>query len=887
MAHFLVKCWFHLGNLPPSLNLTVRLINKQEKNTVDILIVDDDSINLKLLRVQLEDEGYVVFEAPNGVDALTLLERQRVDVLIADISMPEMDGYRLCYEIRKHTRLHDLPIILCTSTYASAEDKKLVQELRAVKYLKRPVSRETILAVVREVKAIVHAAPQPKAMQEIEVLTEYSERLVSKLEEKNTELQAKIEALYAEIAERKHAEERFQALFEFASDAFVMTDQQGIIRLVNRQAETMFGYPRDELYGQPVEVLMPEAFSRVHADLRQGFLEKARARAVGLVRADLLGLRKDGTTFPVDISLSPIELEGGIVVVAAVRDVTQRQLADLELASTNRALQMLSRCNEILTHMDDEAELLLQVCRLAVDLGGYRMAWVGYAQDDEALSIRPMALVGHEEGYLTTIKPTWNAEQPSGQGPAGKTIRSGQASVSEDMMQGANHWHQVAARHGYRSVVTLPLRDASRTFGILGLYSGVVAKVGANEIKLLQELADNLAFGIGNIRLRLERRQADAKVRELSSILDKAQDAIVIQDLQHKVIYWNQGAERLYRRTAVEALGQSVSDLMREPADFARAMDQLLAADEWVGELLQVDNEGLPLVIEGHWTLVRDDQGAPSHVLAINTDIRERKRAEEEVLSLNAELEERVLQRTAELEFANQQLEAFSYSVSHDLRSPLRSIDGFCNMLSKEIGASAVSDRGKHYFARIRGNVMQMGELIDALLSLAQVSRTSLSLESVDLSAMAETILNGYREREPDRAAQVAIQPGLLAQGDPRLLRQVLDNLLGNGWKFSGQQPQTHISFGCESSPDGEAKYVVRDKGAGFDMAYAEKLFGAFQRLHTVSEFAGTGIGLATVHRIITLHGGRIWAESAPGQGATFYFTLGGPPGSCQTFPVA
>ena len=126
MAHFLVKCWFHLGNLPPSLSLTVRLINKQEKNTVDILIVDDDSINLKLLRVQLEDEGYVVFEAPNGVDALTLLERQRVDVLIADISMPEMDGYRLCYEIRKHTRLHDLPIILCTSTYASAEDKKLV-----------------------------------------------------------------------------------------------------------------------------------------------------------------------------------------------------------------------------------------------------------------------------------------------------------------------------------------------------------------------------------------------------------------------------------------------------------------------------------------------------------------------------------------------------------------------------------------------------------------------------------------------------------------------------------------------------------------------------------------------------------------------------------------
>ena len=856
---------------------------------MDILIVDDDSINLKLLRVQLEDEGYVVLEAPNGVDALALLERQRVDVLIADISMPEMDGYRFCYEIRKHARLHDLPIILCTSTYASAEYEKLVHELRAVKYLKKPVSQETILAAVREVKAIVHAAPQPKAMREVEVLTEYSARLVSKLEEKNTELQAKIEALYVEIAERKHAEERFQALFEFAPDAVVMIDQQGIIRLVNRQAETMFGYPRDELLGQPGEVLMPEAFRRVHADLRQGFLENAGARAVGLGRADLLGLRKDGTTFPVDISLSPIESEGGIVVAAAVRDVTQRQLADLELANTNRALQMLSRCNEVLTHMDDEAELLLQVCRLAVDVGGYRMAWVGYAQDDEAFSIRPMAVVGHEEGYLSTIKPTWSAEQPSGQGPAGKTMRSGQASVSEDITQGANqhHWQEVAARNGYRSVVTLPLRDASRTFGILVLYSGVVAKVGANEIKLLQELADNLAFGIGNLRLRLERRQADAKVRDLSSILNKAQDAILILDLQHRVLYWNQGAERLYRRTAAEALGQSVLDLMREPADFAGAMDRLLVAGEWVGELLQVDKDGLPLVVEGHWTLVRDDRGAPSRVLAINTDIRERKQAQEEILRLNAELEGRVQQRTAELEFANQQLEAFSYSVSHDLRSPLRSIDGFGNMLSKEIGASAVSDRAKHYLARIRGSVVQMGELIDALLSLAQVSRTSLRWESVDLSAMAEAVLNGYQEREPDRATQLVIQPGLLAQGDPRLLRQVLDNLLGNGWKFSGQQPQTHISFGRESSPDGEAKYVVRDKGAGFNMAHAEKLFGAFQRLHTVSEFAGTGIGLATVHRIITLHGGRIWAESAPGQGATFYFTLGGSPGSCETHPAA
>lgn len=243
------------------------------------------------------------------------------------------------------------------------------------------------------------------------------------------------------------------------------------------------------------------------------------------------------------------------------------------------------------------------------------------------------------------------------------------------------------------------------------------------------------------------------------------------------------------------------------------------------------------------------------------------------------ELEQRVLDRTAELEAANKELEAFSYSVSHDLRTPLSAIDGFSSLLDQELGASAPSDRSRHYLSCIRAGVSQTGELIDALLSLAQVSRTSLRWDSVDLSAIAHAVFGGYLAREPERRALLDIQPRLLAQGDPRLLRQVLENLLGNAWKFSGRQPQTRIAFMRETRPDGEQVYVVQDNGAGFDMAYADKLFGAFERLHTTSEFSGTGIGLATVHRIITRHGGRVWGESAPGQGASFHFTLGGPAG--------
>ena len=253
---------------------------------------------------------------------------------------------------------------------------------------------------------------------------------------------------------------------------------------------------------------------------------------------------------------------------------------------------------------------------------------------------------------------------------------------------------------------------------------------------------------------------------------------------------------------------------------------------------------------------------------------RELRRATDQILLLNGELEERVRQRTTQLETANRELEAFSYSVSHDLRSPLKSIDGFSHLLERTLGDKA-GEKGTHYLNRIRSGVRQMADLIDGLLSLAQLSRDKLQFSKVDLADIARNVEKECRERDPERQAHILIQDTMPVIGDQRLLSVILQNLLGNAWKFTSRRELARIEVGSQPGNAGETVYFVRDNGAGFDMAYAEKLFGTFQRLHSPADFAGTGIGLATVKRVVDRHGGRIWAEGKENEGAVFYFTLG------------
>ncbi|HIJ87921.1 MAG TPA: PAS domain S-box protein [Desulfuromonadales bacterium] len=397
--------------------------------------------------------------------------------------------------------------------------------------------------------------------------------------------------------------------------------------------------------------------------------------------------------------------------------------------------------------------------------------------------------------------------------------------------------------------------------------SDEAADLSAGFNSMLDKLAQQIVERTAAIKTLCE---SEGKYRLL---FESAGDAIFIHDAEGHFLAVNS--------LACERLGYSHAELMSVPLGKLDTPEQSWCVQDRVAHLMEhgrhtfetahqrKDGSSVPTEVSAR-KITWDGQPA---MMSICRDISERKLAEVEIHQLNNELEQRVTERTAQLKAANQEMESFAYSVSHDLRAPLRSIDGFSLALLEDCG-DKLDGEGKDYLRRVRAATQKMAQLIDDILKLSRVTRAELTSETVNLSTLTVSIAEELRRTDQQRKVEFVIKDDAVTKGDPRLLTLVLENLLGNAWKFTSGHAEARIEFGISAS-DGKTAYFVRDDGAGFDMKYVDKLFTTFQRLHTELGFPGTGVGLTLVQHIIHRHGGTIWAEGAVDQGATFWFTLG------------
>jgi PAS domain S-box-containing protein len=356
-----------------------------------------------------------------------------------------------------------------------------------------------------------------------------------------------------------------------------------------------------------------------------------------------------------------------------------------------------------------------------------------------------------------------------------------------------------------------------------------------------------------------------------ASLLDLTHDTIFVRDTADVITYWNRGAEELYGWTAEQAIGKRSHELLQTvfPAPLEEINEELLTTGRWEGEVGHIKADESRVVVASRWALRRDEDDRPAGVLETNNDITERKHREEEIRNLNQEL----LRRSTELEATNKELEAFAYSVSHDLRAPLRHVAGYAEMLQKN-ASPLLDDKGQRYMTVILESAKKMGKLIDDLLAFSRMGRAEARRTMVSLDQLVKEVLSEAQQETNNRDIVWKIDSLPLCYGDRSMLRLVLVNLISNAIKFTRQRQRAEIEIGCTGGESNETIIFVKDNGTGFDMKYAHKLFGVFQRLHHANEFEGTGIGLATVQRIVHRHGGKVRAEGSVDQGSTFYFSL-------------
>ena len=629
-----------------------------------------------------------------------------------------------------------------------------------------------------------------------------------------TEARAAVEALSVDV-------KKYAAAFRDSPDALVITRiSDGRIIDINETFERVTGYSRERALGSST------------IDLRLWPDEATRDRVVGELKRrgtvrdlEFSFLLADGSLQPSLYAASVIDIGGEPHVLSLVRDLSAQKAVEATLRESEQRLEELAAQSRTWAWEVDADGLYTYASRVVEDV-------LGYAPED---------LVGRLHFY--------------------------------DL-------HPEERRDEFKAAAFAVF---ARRESFVGLENRVVAADGrtvwlsTNGIPVLGERGELLGYRGADTDIT-ERRQTGTDLHRFRLMVDRANYGAAVAAMDGTLVYVNEAMAAMHGWSVDELVGRHLS-VCHTPEQLAR-----------VGELLEVIAREGAFTSKEVWHARRDGSVFPTLMNAVviegadgepdlqsvtMLDISDLKRAEAEARALTAELELRVRERTAELRAANKELEAFSYSVSHDLRQPLRAIDGFCRILWED-EHERLSETGREDLERVRVAAQKMAQLIDDLLSLSRLARRDLLVTDVDLSALAGEILARLREAEPERRVEALVEPGCVVRSDGGLLEVILDNLLRNAWKFSSVREVAHIEVG-RSVTDGQEVFFVRDDGAGFEPSYADKLFRPFSRLHREDEFPGTGIGLATVQRVVSRLGGRCWADGASGEGATFSFTLGTP----------
>ena len=637
-------------------------------------------------------------------------------------------------------------------------------------------------------------------------------------------------ALLADVTEA-HRAAQANALFghtvDVHRDAAFWTDADDRFTYVNEAACAMLGYAREELIGQPLSLVNPAVTPERLASVWE------RLRSDGSLTTESMHRRKDGSAVPVDVTMTYVSFAGREYNCGFAREITERRAAEAALrASEEQHRTLFESMAQGVVYQDADGHIS------AANPAAEHILGLTLAQMQGVTSTDPRWRAVREDG----------SDFPGEEHPAMVALRTGQ--TVEGVVFGvfnpaddAYHWLKVGAVPRFRPGEKAPYQVFTTFEDVTGIRAAAEALRESEE--RYRSLFESLTEGVALHELVLDEQDAPLDYRILA-----VNPAFTAQT--------GLSAEAVCGKLASEAYGSGQAPFLEQYAGATLS-----------GEPVRLQEHFAPLGRDFDITVVRQSEG---HFATLFEDVTEQRRAAAEILRLNEELEERVLERTAQLESSNKELEAFVYSAAHDLRAPLRAIDGFSQMIAEDAGEKLTADDHEH-LQRVRAGAQRMALLIDGMLGLARASRQKMLIEEVDVSALAAEILAELAEAEPGREVETVIAPGMRARADAVLLRVILASLLGNAWKFTSKHESARIEVGVTDS-GGERAFYVRDDGAGFDMRYATHLFGAFQRMHEAGLFEGDGIGLATVQRLVNRQRGRVWAEAEVERGATFSFTL-------------